>query len=179
MVQGFISIFTDLSWFILLALAISLFCLAVEIFVPSFGFSGILGAILGALGIGLAINEMVENNQDYLWVVADIFIIFLVVLSVIKIIAIVILKNKKKRKVNYIVIDGNNVPTDDMGNPNFSFLIGKVGECKTDLNPSGKIVIDGGIYNVFSEKGYLYKGNHVVVTRTVSSSIYVKKVKSK
>lgn len=178
MVQGFISLFTDLSWFVVLALAVSLFCLAIEIFIPSFGLAGIMGFLLGALGVGLSINEMVEKKQDFLWIVADILIIFLVVLLICKLIAIAINKNKRRKKINYVVIDGNNVPTDDMGNPNYSFLIGKVGECKTDLNPSGKVEINGGIYNVFSEKGYLFKGNSVVVVRTVSSSIYVKKIKS-
>ena len=178
MVQGFISLFTDLSWFVLVALAVSLFCLSVALFVPSFGLAGVMGFLLGALGIGLSINEIAEKNGDVLWVIADILIIFLTVLLIVKLLVMIVQKYKKRNKINYVVIDGNNVPTDNMGNPNYSFLIGRVGECKTDLKPAGKVVIDGGIYNVFSEKGYLYNGNKVVVTRTVSSSIYVKKVKS-
>ena len=83
----------------------------------------------------------------------------------------------KRKKKNSATINGNVVPVDDMGNPNYSFLIGKKGECTTDLKPIGKAKIDGKVYIVTSEKGYLYFGNAIEVVKTESSIIYVKKIK--
>jgi len=85
---------------------------------------------------------------------------------------------KRKKKSNLIVVDGNKVPADEMGNPNYSFLVGKTGECITDLKPIGKAKICGHIFTVKSEKGYLYNGNFVEVVKTESTTIYVKKIKA-
>ena len=84
---------------------------------------------------------------------------------------------RKRKNKNLIQVDGNIVPSDDVGNPNYSFLIGKIGECVTDLKPIGKAKIEGNIYNVKSEKYYLYNGNRVRVVRTEGSTIYVEKIK--
>ena len=63
-----------------------------------------------------------------------------------------------------------------MGNPDFSFLNSKTGVCVTDLKPSGKVEIEGEVYNVLARKGYIYCGISVRVVKTVGASIYVEKI---
>ena len=176
MIQGFIDLFISSDWMVLLALALSLICLSVEMFTHSFSLAGVVGLILGALGLWLGISDSWNYSGEMLWIIVDLLIIFLVVLLPLKLIALKI--KSKKTKIDYLLIDGNKIPADKMGNPDFSFLIGRTGECITDLKPSGKIKIDGKIYNVLSEKGYLYNGHFVKVVKTVSASIYVEKIKS-
>lgn len=178
MVQGFVTLFTETSFVAWIALVVALGCLIAEIFIPSFGLVGISGTILGVLG--LIVNAFIPNLgvAGIIWLTVDTLLIFAVVLTTIKIIYLA--KNKKlgkKKKKEYLVIDGNKVPADEMGNPDFSFLLGKEGVCVTDLNPSGKVEIDGVKYNVLAEKGYLYNGNKVKVIKCVSSSVYVEKIK--
>ena len=176
MIQGFIELFTMSDWMVLLSLGLALVCLSIEMFIHSFSLSGVIGIVLGALGLWIGISDSWNNSNVLLWIIVDVLMIFLVVFVPLKLIALKL--KRKKAKVDYILIDGNKIPADNMGNPDFSFLVGRTGECITDLKPSGKVKIDGKIYNVLSEKGYLFNGNFVRVVKTVSASIYVEKIKA-
>jgi len=177
MIQGFVDLWTLSDWYVLLLIAFALVCLCIEMFTFSFSIVGLTGIVLGFLGLWLGISDNWSLCDSILWVIADILIIFILVLVSLKLIAIHFKNKKIRAKTDYLLIDGNKIPADKMGNPDFSFLIGKTGECITDLKPSGKVKIDGKIYNVLSEKNYLYNGNAVKVVKTVSASIYVEKIK--
>lgn len=177
MIQGFVELFTSSDWMVLLSLGLALLCLSIEMFIHSFSLSGVIGIVLGAMGLWLGISDSWNNSKVLLWIIVDVLIIFLVVLVPLKLIALHIKHKKNIAKKDFLLIDGNYIPADSMGNPDFSFLIGRVGECVTDLKPSGKVKVDGHVYNVLSEKGYLYNGNAIRVVKTISSSIYVEKIK--
>ena len=55
--------------------------------------------------------------------------------------------------------------------------IGKTGECKTVLRPSGKVVIDGDLYDAVSLHGeFIEKGSLVKVIKFLSGQIYVEEI---
>lgn len=178
MINGFVTFFTETDVLCFIALAVSLACLIAEIFIPSFGLVGIGGICIGLAGIGLNVSKPWYSATEIVWLIIDTFIIFIVVLLPIKLIVSLRQKKKKNRKVNYLIIDGNKVPADENGNPDFSFLKGKAGTCVTDLKPSGKVEIEGIVYNVLADKGYLYNGNMVRVIKSNGASIYVEKIQS-
>tara|TARA_B100000959_G_C14921735_1_gene599822 strand:+ start:616 stop:1083 length:468 start_codon:yes stop_codon:yes gene_type:complete len=54
-------------------------------------------------------------------------------------------------------------------------IIGKVGEARTPLNPSGYVRIEGREYEAFSQDGYLRKGTDVEVTGMDNFRLLVQK----
>lgn len=55
-------------------------------------------------------------------------------------------------------------------------LIGKKGVAATVLRPSGKVIIEGEYYDAVSDKGFINKGDEIVVRRYSSSQLYVSKI---
>ena len=56
-------------------------------------------------------------------------------------------------------------------------MIGKTGVATTILRPSGKVEIDGEIFDAVSETGYIEKGEEIKVLRDLAGQIYVLKNK--
>lgn len=52
-------------------------------------------------------------------------------------------------------------------------LVGKKGVAHTILRPSGKIIIDGEVYQAVAETGYILKGSGVTVRREEQGQLYV------
>ena len=55
-------------------------------------------------------------------------------------------------------------------------LVGKTGFAATVLRPSGKVIIDGEYYDAVADKGFIDKGDEVIVRRYGSFQLYVIKV---
>ena len=58
-----------------------------------------------------------------------------------------------------------------------SILVGKTGIAATVLRPSGKVLIEEEYYDAVSDKGFINKGEKVIVKKYGSSQLYVVKVK--
>ncbi|MDI9605554.1 MAG: NfeD family protein [Bacteroidota bacterium] len=54
-------------------------------------------------------------------------------------------------------------------------LVGNVGVAATDLRPSGRVLMDGEYYDANSLKGFIDKGDEVVVVRYENFQLYVRK----
>jgi membrane-bound serine protease (ClpP class) len=52
-------------------------------------------------------------------------------------------------------------------------LVGKTGVAHTILRPSGKVIIDGEVYQAVAETGYILKGSPVKVRREEQGQLYV------
>lgn len=59
----------------------------------------------------------------------------------------------------------------------YGMLVGKEGSVTSELRPSGKVEIDGKIYDVVSSGPYLEEGERVVVSEAVGMRIVVRRVK--
>ena len=181
MVDGFVALFTELDIVTWIVLAVSLACFVAEVFIPSFGLVGIGGIVLLAAGLGFACSKPWLGGSLIVWLIVDVLLIFGAVVGLVWLFHFLWKKKNgkvSKRKQQFIEMNGKKVPADSMGNPDFSYLKGKTGVCTTDLNPAGKAEIDGEIFDVHANKGYLYNGNLVRVVKTVGAIIYVEKVSS-
>jgi membrane-bound serine protease (ClpP class) len=176
MINGFITLFTETDLTTWIVLVIGLVCLIIEMVVPSFGLIGIGGIIFVIASLVMNVNKPWLSASELVFLTIDTVILFAAVLAITKVVSMQIRKHKKRKGQEFLNLDGKKVPADKQGNPDFSFLKNKAGICITDLNPSGKVEIDGEVYNVLSEKEYLYNGNMVRVVKTVGHNIYVKKI---
>ncbi|MEX0988479.1 MAG: NfeD family protein [Bacteroidales bacterium] len=55
-------------------------------------------------------------------------------------------------------------------------LVGRTGEAQTVLRPSGKVTVDGNIYDAMAEYGYISKGEKIKVVRYETGQVHVIKI---
>ncbi|NLA63718.1 MAG: nodulation protein NfeD [Bacteroidales bacterium] len=165
------------SWEVLI-FVIGLILIVFEIFVvPGFGFTGISGIFLVVTGLFLALVGNVnfdfkdipvyQFNQAVLTVIAGLgfgvgFIIYL---------SSRIGKRGAFRKVA-LLADQEGFYSVPMAP---SLLVGKIGIAATVLRPSGKVIVDGEYYDAVSDKGFIDKGDKIMVRKYGSSQLYVVK----
>ena len=166
------------SWEILI-FVVGLILIVFEIFViPGFGVTGISGIMLVVIGLFLALVGNVrftfdevsvyQFNQSVLTVIAGMgFGVGLIIYLSSK-----IGKSGMFKKVA-LHADQEGFFSVPMAP---SVLVGKTGIAATVLRPSGKVVIDGEYYDAVSEKGFIEKGDAVVVRKYGSSQLYVGKI---
>jgi membrane-bound serine protease (ClpP class) len=162
------------NWEILI-FVVGVLLVAVEIFViPGFGAAGISGIILIIAGLSLSLLGNVNFNfegvssSDYgrsmLTVLLGVGMGFFAVLWISSRIG----SQGMFRRVAL----GTDL-ADALSVPVFSNLIGKNGRSLTVLRPSGKVLIDGEIYDAISETGFMDKGVWIKVVRTENAQVYV------
>lgn len=163
------------SWEVLI-FVVGLILIVFEIFVvPGFGFTGISGIFLVVAGLFLALVgntnfnfkdiPVYQFNQAVLTLIAGLgfgvaFIIY---------ISSRIGKRGAFRRVALLANQEGyySVPMAP------SALVGKTGVAATVLRPSGKVIVDGEYYDAVSEKGFIDKGDQIVVRKYGSSQLYV------
>ncbi len=168
----------------IIVFVIGLILIAVEIFVlPGFGIAGITGIVLAFTGLVLSLIGNVHFNFDGVepeqltvalsTVVFSVFTGFILSLwlsnrlftarsGILKNLA---LKDVQKREEGYVSIDINMMA-----------LKGKEGVAHTVLRPSGKIKVEGKIYDAVSELGMIEKGEAVKITRVETTQVYVERI---
>ncbi len=168
------------NWEILLFI-LGLILLLVEIFaIPGFGVAGISGIVLIVVGLAFAMIDNIVfdfEGQGVEHVIRAFFIVifssFIALAGSIYIsskfliagpfskLALESIQDKHKGFIGIDSIIGE--------------LVGKTGIAHTSLRPSGKIDIDGDIYDAKSLHGYIEKGESIKVVRFEASQLYVLK----
>ncbi len=157
--------------------------LLVEIFaIPGFGIAGASGIILIITGLTLAmVDNIVFDTGDISLILNTVFkAFFIVIISMFLSLVLSIYLGKQlitsglfphlalwdtQQKDNgYVGVDIS-----------FSRLAGKTGEAYTVLRPSGKVIIDGEIYDAKAEYGLIDKGEKIIVIRHETGQLYVEK----
>ncbi|MEM7550090.1 MAG: NfeD family protein [Bacteroidota bacterium] len=165
----------------IIAFFIGIALIAAEIFViPGFGVAGILGLIFT---IGSLILVMVNNDYfDFTYVpFEDLFsatsttLLGLLGAIIIMFIGGVRLTNSKFFK--RVSLQGTQLRSEGYTS---SFrkesFVGKKGKAYTVLRPSGKIMIDGELYDAYTRGNYIESQKEVVVTSEEGTSLKVKEV---
>ncbi len=165
------------SWEVLI-FVVGLILIVFEIFVvPGFGFTGISGIFLVVSGLFLALIGNVNFNFDGI----PVYQFNQAVLTVIAglgfgVGSIIYISSRigKKGAFKKVALLANqegyySVPMEP------DALVGKTGIAATVLRPSGKVIVDGEYYDAVSEKGFIEKGDEVVVRRYGSFQLYVVK----
>jgi len=153
-----------------------------EIFViPCFGIAGISGIILIIIGLSLSMIDNVAFKYEGTKVLKNLLKAFTIVLSGIggALLTILIFSKKlifsapKSLTLSTVEDKQSGYVATDL---NFEKLIGKTGTTITNLRPSGKIEIEGEIYNASSEIGFIDKGTKVKVIGNRTGQLIVIKM---
>ncbi|MDR1809576.1 MAG: nodulation protein NfeD [Prevotella sp.] len=161
----------------ILVFVVGLILIAFELFViPGFGIAGVSGIILTITGLFLSLVSNI--NFDFSGIAAaEIMASSLTVIAGMGLSVILIIyfasRIGKKGVLKNVALAANqegyiSVPEEPRR------LIGRTGLAATDLRPSGKIVIDNEYYDAVSVKGFIGKGQIVVVTKYENAQLYVR-----
>lgn len=167
----------------ILAFVIGIALLAVEIFViPGFGVAGISGILLILLSLTMSVIDNVVfelEGMDAFIKVAK--VLGRIVLTVFAAFFIAIYFSRKVGTSN--MFKGISLAASQDKADGFigidvhqKEMIGKNGTAYTVLRPSGKVRIEGELFDAMSEIGYIDKGAAVKVTKDEAGQLYVIKV---
>ena len=170
------------NWEILLFIA-GLILLAVEVFVvPGFGVAGVLGVLFIVLGLTLSLIKSVPSDFPINLPDGNAFVkaLFIVLSSMIISIGLSFYffgKFMRSSVFKHVSVqatigkEGGYVGVDLKEKE----LVGKTGTAFTLLRPSGKVEMDGAIYDATAETGYIEKGEKVVVVKYETAQLFVRK----
>lgn len=169
------------NWEILLFFA-GIVLLALEIFViPGFGVAGIAGILCVFLGLTLSLinNDLFHFPNGVMETIG--YALFRVTVTLI--IGISLAAAFGGSIFSFPMFNKMVLVNDQKSNEGFSIqqneqlsVIGKEGVVITDCRPSGKVEIDGNIYDAISDAEYILKGTKILVTKVQGYSVRIKKV---
>ena len=173
---------------------------------PGFGVMGVSGIIMIGLSLVLSMQDFVVPQFDWEWEILgrNIIVVFAsLIASIFGIVAIALLSPRLKlfdRITLKTAITGTSGGPDpdspvaralaaEKGSPfilkaslpmeddeNLADLVGKIGVTESILRPSGRALIDGNVYTVEADGGFVEAGRGIVVTRIRGNRISVKRV---
>lgn len=168
-------------WEILLFLG-GIVLVILEVFViPGFGVAGIAGISLIVIGLTLSLVDNISFRFEGTEALGQLArALFTVVVSVFLSFTLAILGTKRfafSRALRGLALDS--VQDHNKGfisiDASQKKMIGKTGTAYTMLRPSGRIEIEGEIYDAKAEIGYINKGDKIRVTRDETGQLYVVK----
>ncbi len=170
------------NWEILIFF-VGIVLLAIEFFViPGFGIFGIMGIILilGGLILGMLPNQ--NFNFDFV-PAADLFAALLtVILAALASVGLVFWLTPKVNEwgaFSTITLASTQQRSEGYTSSFYSDnLKGKTGVVHSRLRPSGRIEIDGEIYDAYSRGEFLDQGEKIIVISTEGTSLRVKKLEA-
>ena len=168
------------NWEILLFF-IGLILIALEIFViPGFGVVGILGIVCVLLGLILSLinNDFFTFPNGIMETIG--YTLFRVTITLI--IGIPLAAAFGGSIFNFPVFKKMVLLDDQKSNKGYSIkqseqvdVIGLEGIVISDCRPSGKVEIEGNLYDAISDAEYILKGTKIIVTKVQGYSVKVKK----
>jgi membrane-bound serine protease (ClpP class) len=159
---------SGLTWAVLL-LGVALALLVLELFIPS---GGLLGLLCGA-GIVASIVMVFRESATY----GTLYLVGLAILLPLLLVSMVRYwpHTAIGRMMLNIPPPGTEAPSSAIQNP-LEELVGKIGQAKSKMLPSGAIVIDGRTYDAFSGGFAVEAGDTVEVIRVEGNRIMVRPV---
>lgn len=162
------------NWEILLFI-VGILLIAAELFIiPGFGIAGISGIIL-VVG-GLALSLLNNKDFDFKDITSSEFAeatLTVLVGLVAGFVLMIWLSNKIGNTGIFRKIALHANLEDSISSPDLTFLVGKEGTASTILRLSGKVLIDGEIYDGVSESGFIEKDTKIKVARFEKAQVYV------
>lgn len=169
------------NWEVLIFIA-GIVLVLVEIFaIPGFGVAGVSGIVLIVSGLALSLvgnvafdfSEVpfIELFQSFA------FVIFMFFLSV----SLSIWAGQKlitSTPFRFLALHADHKKEDGYvsSDPEIKLIIGKIGEAYSILRPSGKVMVDGEVYDAVAESSWIEKGSKVKVIRQETTQIYVRQI---
>lgn len=140
--------------------------IGVEVMMPGFGAPGIGGIISLVAGIFLVSKSLEQGIM--------ITIIVIVVLALLVTILFTLLQ--KRKLGSPIILDEEVLGAEKLENADMDYLIQKKGVALTDMRPVGKADFNGIVLDVYSENGYISKGESIVIEKIQQKKLIVHKI---
>jgi len=157
--------------------------IGVELFViPGFGVAGIAGILLTITGLVLSMIDNIVFDYHFQWeqafkAVVESFLIVSVSVFVSLVLSLYLSKRllTSSGRFSRLVLDSTQQKDEGyLGvDSEQKKLIGKKGKAHTVLRPSGKIIVEGEIYDARSEIGFIDKGEAIRVIEYGTSQLVV------
>lgn len=163
----------------IIAFFLGLVLIGLEVFViPGFGVAGILGI---TLTIGSLVLVMLNNDAfDFTFVEFDSILIAVVVASVGVVGGLILLfivgvkMTDSKFFARVALTETMNRSEGYTSSFNDKTIVGKTGIAHTVLRPSGKVLIEGEVYDAYTRGDYIDKDQKIIVTSEEGTSLKVK-----
>jgi membrane-bound serine protease (ClpP class) len=170
------------NWEIILFI-IGLILIAIEIFViPGFGITGAAGITLAFLGLVLSLINNIRFNFEHVQGSSVVVALTTVTLSITAGFFLSLWLSQKMfsaRRGPFSKLALNSIQLKEdgfvSGDTRMYALVGKTGVAHSMLRPSGKVNIDGDIWDARALESYIDKGEKIVVVRQESGQLYVEK----
>ncbi len=170
-------------WEILLFI-VGLVLIAIEVFaLPGFGVAGVLGAVFMITGLTLStVQNMGEGmfDYDYSLVIKSFFVV--IIAFFLSIVVSIWLSSKMFATNSFGNFALAKTQNADEGyttaTEEYIEMTGKIGVAMTILRPSGKVIIDGNMFDATAITGYIEKDDKVEVVAYQTGQLVVKKVKA-
>jgi membrane-bound serine protease (ClpP class) len=161
--------------------------LSVEIFLlPGFGVAGISGLILIGLSLILSMQDFVIPRFEWEWSLMgrNTAVVAIGLIAAITGIAVIALLGPRIKLFDGLTLKttiagtatAEALPAQGSAEPDYQSLIGKIGVADTTLRPSGRVEIEGEIYNAEADGTFVDAGRGVRVTRVRGSILTVRLV---
>ncbi len=155
--------------------------IGIEIFaIPGFGVAGISGVLLVITGLVLSMVDNIVFKFDVLAGVEAVLKALFIVLtsSLVSLLLSLYISKKLFASRTFPNLALNKVQNTMNGfvgvdSKTQKEMIGKKGIAHTVLRPSGKVTIDGTVYDAKSDRGFIEKGEPIIVVRDETGQIYV------
>ncbi len=169
------------NWEILIFVA-GLILIAVEIFaIPGFGVAGILGIILMVSGLTLSMVDQIGPgtfDYDLSKLVRAFFVV--IIAFFVSIVGSIALSKQLFTTTRFgnLALVKTQITDEGYSSATVAYksMINKSGVSRTILRPSGKIEIDGDLYDAVALTSYINKGEKVIVVDYHNAQLVVKKV---
>lgn len=164
----------------MIVFVVGVILLAIELFViPGFGVFGVLGIV--CILTGLVLGMLPNQNFDFQFVSStDLFTALLTVIlsSIVSVVLIFWLTPKVNEWGAFKTITLAATQQRSEGYTSSFYqheLLGKVGVVHSRLRPSGRVEIEGDIYDAYSRGEFIDQGEEIIVISTEGTSLKVKK----
>lgn len=167
----FVLTFQEIGIIPAICLIVGIVFVIVEIFQPGFGFFGITGGILIIAGIAVRMFMHGAGNPLLQMVILAGVITLLLLVAF----GIMVWSMRKGWLSKTALVNKRSAVgvQRTLGTLDYDFLLGKEGTAQCALRPSGNVMIEGKIYDVVTQNGFVDKGTQVVVTQVEGGRIVV------
>ena len=149
-------------------LVLGLALVILEMFTPGFGIFGISGII--SLIVSIYLSCVNTDNPVVYAMITLVLVVLLLILS-----GTIVFKMFKKGTAPIVLNETITARSSGEDAERFAALIGRSGCCVTFLRPSGKVKIDGELYDVTTDGEFINKDETVVVKEVKGLRIVVKR----
>lgn len=152
----FTQIFTSMQWYVILLLCVGLTLIFIEFFVPGFGVFGISGLL--SLAGGIVTHAVLTKSIVQ---VLGLVLIFSLVLIIIFLLFVRSARFGLLSRSPFVE-KKTAVPVNFEKESQFKDLVGKIGIVVAPLRPTGKILIDGKVYECICETADMVENDEYV-----------------